>query len=267
MSLSYNGDLASFDTLTKIIAHLRSPDGCPWDREQTHQSIKNDLLEECYETLQALDEDDPQKLKEELGDILLQVMLHSQIASEANEFTVSNVIEGLLQKLLRRHPHVFGDDKAETAKDVEANWETYKRKEKGQESVLDGVPVQMPALAYSQSIHRRAANAGFDWENTDGVLEKLREEVSELQDAESNERQEEEMGDILATLVNVGRKLDIDMETALRKANQRFSKRFATMEELCKSRDLDLRKLSFDQQEALWQEAKQIVATENRSNG
>ncbi len=265
--MTYSGDLVSFNTLTRIIAQLRSPDGCPWDREQTHQSIKNYLLEECYETLQALDEGDPQKLKEELGDVLLQIMLHSQIASETDEFTVNDVLEGLAEKLLYRHPHVFGDTKAETARDVEANWEISKREEEGHTSVLDGVSPQMPALAYSQSIHRRAANAGFDWKNMNGVLEKLREEVSELQDAETKERQEEEMGDILATLVNVGRKMDIDMETALRKANRRFYRRFTAMEELCEQRGLDLRKMTPDQHEDLWREAKEMIDTENRNNG
>ncbi|MFQ5933162.1 MAG: nucleoside triphosphate pyrophosphohydrolase [Dehalococcoidia bacterium] len=261
--LSINGESSTFDTLTQIIAKLRSPDGCPWDRAQTHQSIKNYLLEECYEALQALDEEEPQRLREELGDILLQVLLHSQIAAEAGEFSIDDVIGGLAEKLVRRHPHVFGDESASTAQEVEANWETGKREERGGGSVLDGVPQNMPSLAYSQSIHRRAANAGFDWKEVGGVLEKLGEEVDELRKARSKEEREVEMGDVLATLVNVGRKLDIDMESALRKANQRFYLRFSKMEELCRERGVVLRDLSEQEQEALWQEAKKRVGAED----
>ena len=206
-------------------------------------------------------------LKEELGDILLQIMLHAQIAYESNEFSLPDVIQTLVQKLLRRHPHVFGDDEANTPKDVEVKWDANKLVEKERTSVLEGIPSQMPALAYSQSIHRRAATAGFDWENTDGVLEKLNEEVSELQNSESKEQQEKEIGDILSVLVNLGRKLDIDMETALRKSNQRFRKRFTTMEELCRDKSLQLKCLTFDQQEALWKEAKHILSPDNKSDG
>ncbi|MFQ5875917.1 MAG: nucleoside triphosphate pyrophosphohydrolase, partial [Dehalococcoidia bacterium] len=192
--MSINEERPTFDALTRIIAHLRSPDGCPWDREQTHQSIKGYLLEECYEALQALDEGDPRKLKEELGDILLQVLLHSQIAAEAGEFTLDDLIAGLAGKLVRRHPHVFGEGRASTAEEVEAHWETNKKEERGGGSVLDGVPRQMPALAYSQSIHRRAANAGFDWDELDDVLGKVREEIDEFREARSQEEREVEMG-------------------------------------------------------------------------
>ena len=257
--MSTNAQQSPFDTLTGVISHLRSPDGCPWDRDQTHQSIKNYLLEECYEALEALDEGEPHKLRDELGDLLLQVMLHSQIAAEANEFTIDDVVTGLTDKLVRRHPHVFGDDDASTAGEVESNWEANKKRERGGGSVLDGVPKQMPALAHSQSIHRRAANAGFDWKDMDGVLDKVREEVEELQQAGSKDEQEQEMGDILATLVNVGRKLEIDMESALRGANDRFSCRFTTMEKMCRERGLDLKRLSESEQEELWQEAKRLT--------
>ena len=257
--MSTNAQQSPFDTLTGVISHLRSPEGCPWDRDQTHQSIKNYLLEECYEALEALDEGEPHKLRDELGDLLLQVMLHSQIAAEADEFTIDDVVTGLTDKLVRRHPHVFGDDDASTAGEVESNWETNKKRERGGGSVLDGVPKQMPALAHSQSIHRRAANAGFDWKDMDGVLDKVREEVEELQQAGSKDEQEQEMGDILATLVNVGRKLEIDMESALRGANDRFSCRFTTMEKMCRERGLDLKRLSESEQEQLWQEAKRLT--------
>ena len=265
--MSSNGDLPTFDTLARIVAQLRSPEGCPWDREQTHQSIRGYLLEECYEALQALDQGEPQKLRDELGDILLQVLLHSQIAAEAGEFTIDDVVAGLVRKLIRRHPHVFGDDHASTADEVEANWEAIKKKEMGRKSVLEGVPQQMPALAYSHSIHRRAANAGFDWVDMDGVLDKLTEEVAEFQEAGSREEQEEEIGDVLTTLVNVGRKLGLDLEAALRKANQKFYLRFSGMERLCRERGIDLRELSHSQQEELWEEVKAMIAEEKGNGG
>ena len=264
--MSSNGDLPTFDTLARIVARLRSPEGCPWDREQTHQSIRGYLLEECYEALQALDQGEPQKLRDELGDVLLQVLLHSQIAAEAGEFTIDDVVAGLARKLIRRHPHVFGDDHASTADEVEINWEVIKKKEMGRMSVLEGVPQQMPALAYSHSIHRRAANAGFDWADVDGVMDKLTEEVAEFQEAGSREEQEEEMGDVLTTLVNVGRKLGLDLESALRISNRKFYLRFSSMERLCRERGLDLRKLSPSQQEGLWEEVKAMIV-EEKENG
>ena len=265
--MSVNGDRSTFDILVEIVARLRAPGGCPWDREQTHQSLGKYLLEECYEALQTLDDEDPSKLKEELGDILLQVMLHSQIAAEAGGFTIDDVVSGLSDKLIRRHPHVFGDENAATAEEVEANWEANKNKERVRKSILEGVPQAMPALAYSQSIHRRAANAGFDWADMNGVLDKLTEEVGELEEARSREEQEEEIGDILSTLVNVGRKLDLDVEEALRKSNKKFFLRYSRMEELCRKRSLDLRTMSSDEQEELWQEAKGLIAAEKRDNG
>lgn len=251
-----NQDCSNFDALTKIVATLRAPGGCPWDRKQTHQSLGKHLVEECYEALEAFDEDDPAKIKEELGDILLQVMLHSRIAEDKGLFSVDDVISALSDKLVSRHPHVFGADDAVTAEDVEARWEVRKRKEKGRKSVLDGVPSALPALAHSQSIHRRAANAGFDWDDVDGAMEKLDEEIVELRDAVTPEEREEELGDVLSTLVNVGRKLDLDMEAALRKSNRKFIRRFTRMEELCLERSLDLAEMEFAELEALWQEAK-----------
>ena len=261
--MSINGGHPTFDTLIRLIARLRSPGGCPWDRDQTHQSIRNYLLEECYEALEAIDAGEPKGLEDELGDILLQVLLHSQIAAEAGEFTVDDVIEGLTRKLVRRHPHVFAEGRASTPEEVEANWETHKKEERGGASTLDGISRQMPALAYSQVIHRRAANAGFDWEDMTGVLEKLREETEEFWEARSKDEQEEEMGDILACLVNLGRKLEMDMEAALRRSNQKFYKRFTRMEELCRQRSLVLRELSLSKQEKLWQEAKRMVKAED----
>lgn len=223
-------------------------------------------MEECYEALQALDQGEPQQLGDELGDVLLQVLLHSQIAAEAGEFTIEDVVAGLVRKLIRRHPHVFGGDHASTADEVETNWEAIKKKEMGRKSVLEGVPQQMPALAYSHSIHRRAANAGFDWADVDGVMDKLTEEVAEFQEAGSREEQEEEMGDVLTTLVNVGRKLGLDLEAALRMSNQKFYLRFSEMERLCRERGIDLIELSPSQQEELWEEVKTMIA-EEKENG
>ena len=265
MPLNY--ERPNFDTLTDIVAMLRAPGGCPWDRKQTHRSLGKYLVEECYEALQAFDEDDPAKIKEELGDVLLQVMLHSRIAEEKGLFGVNDVVSGLTDKLVRRHPHVFGDDSAVTAEEVEAKWEANKRREKGRKSVLDGVPMAMPALARSQSIHRRAANAGFDWDDVEGVMDKLDEEIAELKEASTAEELEEEFGDVLTTLVNVGRKLDLDMETALRKSNRKFVRRFSRMEELCRERRLDLMEMGFSELEELWQETKGILALEEKAYG
>ena len=262
-----NQDHSNFDALTQIVATLRAPGGCPWDRKQTHQTLGKHLVEECYEALEAFDEDDPAKIKEELGDILLQVMLHSSIAEDNGLFTVDDVISVLSDKLVSRHPHVFGDDDAATAEDVEARWEVRKRREKGRKSVLEGVPSALPALAHSQSIHRRAANAGFDWDDVDGAMEKLDEEIAELREASTPEELEEELGDVLSTLVNVGRKLDLDMEAALRKSNRKFIRRFTRMEELCLDRSLDLAEMEFAELEALWQEAKHTLASEEKAYG
>ena len=262
-----NDERSNFDTLTDIVAKLRAPGGCPWDRKQTHQSLGKHLVEECYEALEAFDEDDPAKIKEELGDILLQVMLHSSIAEDNGLFTVDDVISVLSDKLVSRHPHVFGDDDAATAEDVEARWEVRKRREKGRKSVLDGVPSALPALAHSQSIHRRAANAGFDWDDVGGAMEKLDEEIAELRQASTPEELEEELGDVLSTLVNVGRKLDLDMEAALRKSNRKFIRRFTRMEELSQERSLDLAEMGFAELEALWQEAKGNLALEEKAYG
>jgi len=182
--LSIPEDLGKFDALVEIIARLRAPDGCPWDREQTHSSLRANLLEECYEALAALDEGDAGKLCEELGDIMLQIALHSQIAAEAGEFEIGDVLESINAKLIHRHPHIFGSAKVESAEEVAQNWEALKREERGEDSsLLDSVPEQMPALGYSQSIQRRVAGVGFDWENIDGVIDKLAEEVAEFKNS------------------------------------------------------------------------------------
>jgi tetrapyrrole methylase family protein/MazG family protein len=247
----------SFADLKGIIARLRGPDGCPWDKKQTHASLRPYLIEECYETLQALDGGTPQKLREELGDVLLQIMLHAQIASEAGQFNIDDVVRGISNKLIHRHPHVFGGQKVRDAGEVEVNWQTLKQEEREEgESLLAGVPEQMPALTYSQSIQRRVAGVGFDWEKVDQIIDKVAEEVSEIKDAPDKQERAEEFGDLLFTLANVARRLDINLEMSLRSANQRFCRRFACMEEMCRERGINLGSLSLDEQNALWEEAK-----------
>jgi len=251
-------DLVRFDSLERIVARLRAPDGCPWDREQTHASIKPYLLEEAYEVLQALDEENSDKLCEELGDLLLQIMLHSQMAREAGEFEVSDVIRGIATKLIRRHPHVFGDSKAGNAEEVALEWEVLKQEERGEgDSLLSTVPKGMPSLSYSHSIQRRAAGVGFDWREMEGVLDKLAEEVRELEEAATLKQKIHEFGDILFALVNVARWQGVDLEEALRFANGRFCRRFRYMEDRCRERGKTLGELSFEEQNALWDEAKE----------
>jgi MazG family protein len=248
---------AEFATLVDIVARLRGPGGCPWDRQQSHASLRECLLEETYEVLEALDAGDSQRLAVELGDLLLQVVMHSQIAKDAGEFELGDVIGGISTKLVRRHPHVFASAVADSAEKVMVNWEAIKKKERRQDAgMLDGVPKQMPALAYSQEIQGRVARVGFDWDDDQGVIDKLAEEVGEFQQAENKEQQAAEFGDLLFTLANIARRRGIDLEAALRQANNKFYRRFGRMEELCRQRGLEFEKLSFDQQNQLWEEVK-----------
>lgn len=249
-----------FARFKEIIDKLRGPDGCPWDKKQTHASLRPYLIEECYEVLQALDDGPPRKLCEELGDLLLQIMLHAQIAAEEGQFDIGDVARGISDKLVRRHPHVFGNQKAKDAAEVELNWETLKQEEREEgQSLLSSVPKEMPALSYSQSIQRRVAHVGFDWEKVDDILDKLVEEVAEIRQAADHREISNEFGDLLFTLANIARRLDIDLETALRSANQRFFRRFSYMEELCRQRNVTIRDLSLDEQNTLWEEAKKKV--------
>ena len=258
--MSLPADLSQFATLVDIIARLRAPDGCPWDRKQTHTSLRENLLAECYEVLEALDEGDSEGLRDELGDLLMQIVLHAQIASETGEFELGDVIRGINAKLIHRHPHIFGSKKVKDAEEVALNWEALKQEERGADtSILDSVPRQMPALGYSQEIQRRVAGVGFDWEDVDGVIDKLVEEAGELKQADSREKKVWEFGDLLFTLVNIARRLGVDSEAALREANRRFCRRFSYMEEICRQRRLNLGELSFDEQNALWEEAKKGV--------
>jgi tetrapyrrole methylase family protein/MazG family protein len=255
--LSQPEKLDQFATLVDIIAKLRAPDGCPWDRKQTHASLRENLLEECYEVLQALDEGEPEKLCDELGDLLMQIVLHAQIATEGNEFKLGGVIKGINAKLIHRHPHIFGLQKVKNADEVAHNWEVLKKEEREVgASILESVPQQMPALGYSQEVQRRVAQLGFDWEDVEGVIDKLVEEVREFQQTKNREQKAEEFGDLLFTLVNVARRQGIDTEAALREANRRFYQRFNYMEEVCRQRGINFGELSFDEQNKLWEEAK-----------
>lgn len=259
-------DNREFQTLIDIVARLRAPNGCPWDREQTHQSLTPFLIEETYEAVEEIDANSLPGLREELGDILLQVMLHSEIATEEGVFSVGDVIEGLVNKLIRRHPHVFGDAEAHTAEEVAARWEVLKSVERQGASLMEGVPATLPALTYAQRAQGRAANVGFDWPNVGGVLEKVVEEAGELAEAneeageersdESRAALEWEFGDLLFSLVNLARWMDIDAETALRQANRRFVSRFRTMEDTARERREDFSSLTLEQMDALWEEAK-----------
>jgi len=258
--LSLTENLNQFTTLVEIIARLRAPDGCPWDRQQTHASLRKTFLQECYEVLEALDEGDSRKLREELGDLLLHIVLQTQIATETGEFEIGDVLSGINKKLIHRHPHVFGSKKVKDAEEVLHNWETLKQEEKGTDtSILASVPKQMPALGHSQELQHRVAQVGFDWEDVDGVIDKLAEEIREFKQADSQQQKEQEFGDLLFTLANIARRLDIDLESALRGANQKFYRRFSYMEEVCRQRGVNLGDLSFDEQNTLWEEAKKKV--------
>ena len=258
--MSLPQDLSQFATLVEIIARLRAPDGCPWDRKQTHASLRENLLAECYEVLEALDGGDSGKLCDELGDLLMQIVFHARIAVEAGEFELGDVVKGINTKLIHRHPHIFGSKKVRDAEEVALNWEVLKQAEREADtSILESVPGQMPALGYSQEIQRRVARAGFDWEDIDGVIDKLVEEVREFKQADSREERAQEFGDLLFTLVNVARRQGVDSEAALRESSRRFFRRFTYMEELCRQRGLSFDKLSFDEQNDLWEEAKKGV--------
>jgi tetrapyrrole methylase family protein/MazG family protein len=246
-----------FRNLVDIVAKLRAPDGCPWDKEQTHRSLRATFLQECYEVLAALDSGDSAELCEELGDLMLHIVLQAQIAAEAGEFSIEDSLRSINEKLIYRHPHVFGSTEVESAEEVTHNWAQLKQAEKGAgESMLAGVPKEMPALGYSQEIQGRVARVGFDWEDDEGVIDKLAEEVGEFRRTESRERRAEEFGDLLFTLANIARRWDLDLEAALRGANRRFYQRFAHMEEACRKRGINIGDLSFDEQNALWEEAK-----------
>jgi len=252
--------LDAFGELVAIMARLRSPDGCPWDRAQTHASLRETFLEECYEVLEALDEEDAAKLCEELGDLMLHLVFQAQIAAESGEFQIADVIRGINLKLVRRHPHVFGGEEAADADAVALNWEQLKKNERHPEtSILDSVPGALPALNYSQSVQGRAARVGFDWDSDAGVLDKLAEEVGEMHRAADDREWAAEYGDLLFTLVNLARRRGVNSESALREANRKFYRRFRYMERLCRERGLDLEQMSLEEMDQLWEEAKRAL--------
>jgi len=253
---------SSFESLQEVIAHLRAPDGCPWDREQTHQTLRSSLLEETYETLSALDAGDSSAMCEELGDLVMQVVMHAQIASEQGEFTMVDILQGINRKLVRRHPHVFGDLAVEGAEDVLVNWEKLKEKErsdrgeKRKKGMLDGVPKNYPALAQAQEYQKRARRVGFDWLDIEGVLDKVREEVAEFREAAAGEAKTEELGDLLFSVVNLARWFDIDAESALRATNQKFVRRFRHVEARAEQGGRKLSDMSLEEMDQFWDEAK-----------
>ena len=249
--------ISSFEALQDTVSHLRSPEGCPWDREQTHQSLRSGLLEEAYEAVEAIDADDLVGLQEELGDLLLQIVFQTQIATEVGDFRMVDVVAGIDAKLKHRHPHVWGELQLDEAGEVLDRWETLKREEKQERSsLLDGVPAVMPALLIARAYGERAARAGFDWGDAAAVTEKVREEWGELKAAATPEAMEAELGDLLFAIVNWARHLGVEPETALRRANARFAARFRAMEARAEERGEGLAEMGPDQLEALWQSVK-----------
>jgi MazG family protein len=260
-----------FKELVKIMARLRAPGGCPWDREQTYESLAEYLLEECYEAYDAIqvsaETGETSNLKEELGDVLLQVVFHSTIAAERGDFTIDDVAEGVATKLVLRHPHVFEDKKLETADDVLDNWDELKKEEREQrgttkkalDSILDEVPVAFPALIEGNKITKMAAKHGFDWANADQIFEKLDEETNELKEAMKTEDKtaiREELGDLLFVVVNLARKLGVEPEDALKKTNRKFRSRFKFVEDNLASKGKKLEDSDLEEMDRLWNAAK-----------
>ena len=247
--------------LRAIIARLRAPEGCPWDREQTHASLRAGLIEEAYEVVEAINQGDDANLCEELGDLLLQSVFHAQIAAEEGRFNFDDVARGIVKKLLRRHPHVFGEERCADSAEVLRKWDDIKRAEKGGQatSALDGISGGLPALMHAEKVQKKAARVGFDWGEVAPVLAKIREELAEVE-AELPQgvgfRIEEELGDLLFSVVNLARKLKIDGETALQRSTGKFSARFRQVEALARERGLLLEKLTLPELDALWDEVK-----------
>jgi tetrapyrrole methylase family protein/MazG family protein len=255
------GEGASFESFQEVVAHLRAPNGCPWDREQTHESLRKHLLEESYEAIAAIDSGRFDAMREEFGDLLLQIMLQSQIASEEGEFTVNDVVKGIYDKIIRRHPHVFGDLKIGGVEGVLANWEKLKEKERedqGNENngLLEGVPLALPALSQAQEYQGRAARVGFDWPQIEGVLEKIQEEIGEVKASGDAQQLTAELGDLFFALVNLARWKKVDAESALRGTNMKFKKRFGFVEDSARKQGRNLSEMKLQEMDELWKEAK-----------
>ena len=256
--------MKNLEELIAIVRKLRSPDGCMWDREQTHESLRPNMLEEAYEAVDAIDEKNCEHLKEELGDVLLQVVLHSQIADDNGEFDIEDVAKNLNKKLVHRHPHVFGNTKVNSTQDVLNNWDKLKAEEKTErKSVMDGISKSQSALMSAQKISKRAVKTGFEWNCVDSLYDCINSEFEEFKEAVSNndkDNMEEELGDILFAIVNLARWYKIDAEQALLKSNKKFIKRFKTMEKLATK---PLNEYSFNEYDVLWNSAKKELSKNN----
>jgi tetrapyrrole methylase family protein/MazG family protein len=258
-----NPDNKKFDTLMELMRRLRAPGGCPWDAEQTHESLKRYLLEETYEVMEAIDAASTPMLREELGDLLLQVVFHAVIGEERGEFTIDQIIDTLNDKLIRRHPHVFADLKIKDIDQLIENWERIKKTEKGtaRQSALSGIPSHLPALLKAQKISEKAARVGFDWSRADEVFAKVLEELKEFEETMlegDQERMEAELGDLLFAIANLGRFLELNPEDALRKTIARFAKRFEHIENSLHSAKREIREATLEEMEELWEEAKKL---------
>jgi len=257
------GEGTSLEAFQEIVAHLRAPNGCPWDKEQTHESLRKHMLEESYEAIAAIDSGDFSAMREEFGDLLLQVMLNSQIASEEGEFTFNDVVKGVYDKIIRRHPHVFGEVKVNGVDGVLVNWEKLKEGErkgegKADKGILDGLPLALPALSQAQEYQDRAARVGFDWTEIDGVLDKVREEIEEIKKAETDLELASEMGDLFFAVVNLARWKKVDSESALRGTNMKFKKRFSHVEQGAKKAGKNLSDMKLEEMDGFWDEAKKM---------
>jgi len=243
----------------EIIRRLRAPDGCPWDREQTHESLKSYTIEEAYELIEAIESGQDSLIKEELGDVFLQIALHCQIASERGAFDFGDVVEKISQKMIYRHPHVFGDKKVFSAREVEQNWAKLKKKEKNSDSALDGIPAVLPALLTAHRMSERASKVGFDWPDIASIFDKIKEEWQEVQEAyEGGNFQEtrEELGDLLFAIINLIRRLDGNAEEVMRETTRKFSRRFREMEKILSEAHQTIGDLTSDEMDACWEEVK-----------
>ena len=264
-------DTYGIDDLIKLVTVLRAPDGCPWDREQTHESIKKNFIEETYEVIEAINKEDADSLKEELGDILLQVALHCEMEREKGSFDFGDVANAICQKLVFRHPHVFGDISAKDGKEALDSWDAAKLKEKGMkkqsESMLK-VPRELPALMRAQKIQQKAAKAGFDWDDLSGAVDKLYEEINELKSALSGTKREDiedEFGDVLFSCVNISRFIDVDSEEALTASTDKFLERYMIVERLAEKENINMKTASIEALDVLWEKAKIIIAERHKT--
>lgn len=256
-----------FLILLDIMRTLRSPEGCMWDREQDHNTLKKSLIEETYETIEAIEKGDPAGLREELGDLVLQSVFHSQIADENGHFNMGDVLKGIIKKLLRRHPHVFGDSDASCSDEILSNWEDIKKKErkdtnKDGDSIFSGIPCSLPALHFAYEIQNRASRLGFDWELPEDVYKKILEELEELKIEIGRDNKlsaQEEMGDLLFSIMNYSRHLKIDIEKGLKDTSRKFINRFKLMEKAAVEKGLDFKKLSLEEKEKLWERSKKQI--------